>query len=582
MDAVTDPTIREVWFKKSSQVGYTSMLENIIGYYVDQDPSPMLLVQPTLEIGEAFSKDRLAPMVRDTPVLRAKIADAKSRDSGNTLLHKSFTGGHLTIAGANSASSLASRPIRVLLLDEIDRYPRSAGTEGNSINLARKRTTAFWHRRIIGGSTPTVKGASQIDDRFENSDQRYLYVACAHCEFEQKLIWAQVKWTDDNPRTARYACENCGVLWSDGERHAAVQTAGRNNNWIAAKTFNGIAGFHINEIYSPFVKLEEMVTNFLEAKKLPETLQTFVNTSLAEVWEEVGTTIESGSLLERREQYGLDNIPEGVLMLTVGVDTQDDRIEVQIDGWGTDEENWIIAQEVFRGDPGKRALWDEVDEFLKRKFNTEDGRSLFVEAACVDSGGHHAGDVYKFVVGRKARRVWAIKGIGGPGRLIWPKKATRTAKSRANVFLIGVDTIKGVLYGRLTKVLEPGAGYIHLPAAVDDEFCKQLTSEKCTTKYVRGRPVLVWTPREKGIRQEAQDCWNYAYAAFVGRRGPDLIKRLTSRGAVPRRPRKVIEDQQQAIEQSIAKPKTELRATPTPPSRPTSGWMGGRRGWMKR
>jgi phage terminase large subunit GpA-like protein len=392
-------------------------------------------------------------------------------------------------------------------------------------------------------------------------------------------VWAQVKWTEDDPETARYACESCGVLWNDGERHAAVREAGRKNNWIASKPFKGIAGFHINEIYSPFVKLTEMVASFLEAKKLPETLQTFVNTSLAEVWEEIGTTIEPGSLLERREQYGVDTIPEGALMLTAGVDTQDDRIEVQVNGWGIDEENWIVAQEVFRGDPGKRELWDEVDEYLKRKFTTEDGRQLLIESVCVDSGGHHTNDVYQFVVGRKARRVWAIKGMGGPGKLAWPKKATRTAKSRAMVFIIGVDTIKGVLYGRLTKVLEPGSGFIHFPATADDEFCKQLTSEKCTTKYVKGRPTLVWAPREKGIKQEVQDCWVYAYAAFVGRRGPELIKRLARRLSSRTPVRTIDPTAMQAAEPEKNVP-TQKPNEPTPQTK-RSASPPRRRGWVR-
>lgn len=579
MDLVNDPTVREIWVKKSAQVGWTEILNNVIGYHVHQDPAPIMLVQPTVEMGEAWSKDRLAPMIRDTPVLRDKIADPKARDSGNTVLHKKFTGGHLTIAGANSPAGLASRPIRIVLFDEVDRFPPSAGSEGDPISLGRKRTTAFWNRKMLAGSTPTVKGASRIDDGFESSNQMHLHVPCPHCDTEQRLFWSQVQWTDNDPTTARYACKGCGVLWTNEERLAAVSEGCRRDRWIAEKPFDGIAGLHVFELHSPFVTMEEMVRSFLEAKRLPETLKTWVNTSLGETWEESGTTVEPDSLLERRESYGPESVPSAVLVLTAGVDVQDDRIEVQLNGWGIDEQNWIIEQQVFRGDPGKPALWLEVDKYLLQQFPTEDGRSLLVEAVAIDSGGHNTQAVYSFVVSRKRRRVWAIKGMGGPGKLAWPKKATRTAKSRAMVFIVGVDTIKSVLYGRLGKVLEPGPGYVHLPASADEDFCTQLTSEKAVTKYVRSRPTVVWEPRAKGIRQEAQDCWVYAYAAFLGRRGPELLKRLSVRA------RKV---KQKAVEQTEVDPSADVpepveseQAEPEAPVRPPPRARPQRRGWVR-
>jgi phage terminase large subunit GpA-like protein len=571
MDALTDPTIREVWVMKSAQVGWTEILNNLVGYHVHQDPSPILLVQPTLEMAEAYSKDRLAPMVRDTPALRERISDARTRDSGNTLLHKVFPGGHVTLAGANSPSGLASRPIRVALFDEIDRYPITAGTEGSPINLARKRTTTFWNRRIAGGSTPTVKGASQIEARFEASDQRYLMVPCPHCDEEQRLVWAQVQWTERDPATAKYCCQHCGALWSDGERMQAVHRAGTENRWKAVKPFNGIAGFHINEIYSPFVRLSEMVQNFLEAKKLPETLQTFVNTSLAETWEETGSTVEPGSLLERRESYGPEQIPAGVALLTAGVDVQNDRVEIQLNGWGAEEENWIIEQHVIRGDPDGAALWQEVDEYLLRQFTTEDGRRLLIDAACIDSGGLSTQTVYNFVVSRKRRRVWAIKGMAGTGKLAWPKKASKTPKSRAMVFILGVDTIKSTLYGRLAKIADPGSGYIHLPQSADEDFCKQLTSEKAVTKHVRGRASIVWLPRASGIAQEAQDCWVYAYAAMLGRGGPKVLGSLLRRRERTE-VRAVAQEQQEIPEPAPVKP---------PPVR--KPFVNARRsGWVRR
>lgn len=589
MDAITDPSVFEIWVEKSAQVGWTEILNNTIGYFVHMDPSPIMLVQPTKDAAEDYSRDRLAPMIRDTPVLRARFSDDKSRASTNTLRHKTFPGGVLSLAISNSPSSLASKPIRIILFDEVDKYPVSARHAGDPIGLGKKRTTGFWNRKTLGGSTPTKKGTSKIDAKFAESDQRYYFVPCAHCGERQRLVWSQVRWDDGKPDTARYVCEHCGVLWTDAERHEAV----RRGEWRATKPFKGVAGFHLNELYSPFVAVVDMATNFLEAKKTPETLQQFVNESLGEAFEDMsGTVVEATPLLERREQYGPNNIPSDVVMLTVGGDVQDDRIELQLLGWGADEECWIVEQSVFRGDPGKPALWHEVDAYLTRRFSTEDGRSLMVEAAAIDSGGHHTQSVYDFVVTRKRRRVWAIKGKEGAGRLVWPKKASRTAKSRANFFIVGVDTIKATLYGRLAKVEAPGPGYIHLPADADVDFCTQLTSEKAITKFVRGRSVTVWEPRKKGAAQEAQDCWNYGYAAFRGRRGPEVIRRLLLRRprAAGQRP-PTLDAEPPADEQSGVPDQAVAQAEPTPQAmpqqeqqKPTRHWSkqpARRRGWVR-
>jgi phage terminase large subunit GpA-like protein len=256
-----------------------------------------MLMQPTLEMAEAWSKDRFAPMVRDTPVLREKIADPKSRDSGNTLLHKNFTGGHLTVVGANSPSSLASRPIRILLCDEVDRFPVSAGTEGDPINLAKKRTATFGNRKILMGSTPTVKGASRIESAFQESDQRYYFVPCPDCGEFQRLLWEQVKWDEGKPETAHYVCKHCGTLISDESKPEML----RRGEWRASHPFNGVAGFHISELYSPWSSWPEMAIAHTRAKRLPETLQTWVNTALGETWEIDASTVEPGSLLEREK-----------------------------------------------------------------------------------------------------------------------------------------------------------------------------------------------------------------------------------------------------------------------------------------
>jgi phage terminase large subunit GpA-like protein len=585
MDAFNDPETSEIWVMKSAQVAWTTSLENVIAYFADQDPSPTMLVQPTLQVAEDFSKTRLAPMVRDTPKLRGKFSDAKSRDSSNTLLRKKFPGGHLILGGANSPAGLASHPIRIFLADEIDRYPPSAGTEGDPLSLGIERTIAFWNRKIGGGATPTIKGASAIEDRHATGDMRKWWVPCPHCEEYQVLMWAQVQWHSDDPDTARYGCVHCGVQWNDVERWAATMLG----EWRAERPFKGIRSYHINAIASTFVKLSALVKKFLQARKDPEKLKTFTNLSLAETWEETGgQTIDVAPLLERKGTYTEKSIPAGVLMLTIGGDTQDDRVELQLLGWGEGEENWILEQHVIRGDPDSLAFWkNEVDPYLLRRYMTEDGRELAAEAVCIDSGGHHTQRVYDFVVSRKRRRVFAIKGRGGPGVLAWPKKVRRGGKSRASVYVLGVDTIKGILYGRLRLVNEPGPGYINLPATADDEFVKQLTSERARPKMHRGRQILVWEPKSKDVRQEAQDCWIYGYAAMLGRGGPKWLERL-AKGKVraaplPSLPVEQLPEQPSDVAEpaAVAKP-VPPRAEPPPAApRPTSGGFT-RKGWFRR
>lgn len=519
MDAITDETIKEVWIQKSAQVGWTEILNNVIGYHVHQDPAPMLLVQPTLEMAESWSKDRFAPMVRDTNVLAERIADPKARDSGNTLLHKKFTGGHLTVAGANSPSGLASRPIRIVLFDEVDRYPASAGTEGDPISLGRKRTATFWSRKVLAGSTPTIKGSSRIEAGFESGDQRFYYVPCTHCGEFQRLVWSQVKWPEGQPELAEYVCVACGVTLNEADKAEMLQAG----EWRGTKQFTGIASFHISELYSPWSTWAEMAVAFLQAKRFPETLQTWINTALGETYEERGEQVESVGLAQRREPYTVASIPQQVLMLTAGVDVQDDRLEVTVVGFGKDEETWVIDHAVLRGDPGSHSLWDDLDGYIARKREIEDGRTLVLEAVAIDSGGHFTQQVYGYCAKRKARRIWAIKGAGGFGRLIWPKSAGRAGKTSAQVFIVGVDTAKDVLYGRMKRITQPGAGYIHFPVSVDEVYFDQLTAEVLVYRMAQGRRMRSYKPRSSGSRTEALDCLVYAYAAFIGRNGPLIL-----------------------------------------------------------
>ena len=562
MDAISDPAVKEVWVMKSAQIGWTEILGNVVGYHVDQDPAPILLVQPTLEMAEAWSKDRLAPMLRDTPVLRGKIADARARDSGNTLLHKTFAGGRLTIAGANSPAGLASRPIRIVLFDEVDRFPTSAGTEGDPVSLGIKRTRTFWNRKVLAGSTPTVKGSSRIEVGFEQSDQRYYFVPCPHCGEFQRLTWPNVRWPDGRPHEATYVCQHCAAEITEADKPEMLARG----EWRSTRPFNGTAGFHISELYSPWSTWSDMAVGFLTAKRLPETLQTWINTSLGETWEDAGEKLEPEGLLGRRESYTADALPSGVLLLTAGTDVQDDRLETTVWGWGADEEAWRVEHVVLRGDPGGQALWKEHDELLRRRWPTDDGRQLVIEACAVDSGGHFTEQVYRYCAMRKRFRVWAIKGVAGPGRLAWPKKASRAKVGQ--VWPIGVDTAKDVLYQRLKRVIEPGPGYIHLDATTDEDWLAQLTSETVVIRIVQGRRQRQWKQRQTGLRQEALDCTVYAWCALQGRGGAELLRRRVTR------------HEAQPVVETPAAPASP--AVPAPTQKPkgrvrprTSNWIKG-------
>jgi len=410
MDAVSDRGISTVVLMTSSQVGKTECLNNVVGFYIAQDPAPILMVQPTLEMAETWSKDRLAPMLRDTPALRGKVAEARSRDSGNTLRHKEFPGGHITIAGANSASGLAARPIRILLADEIDRYPPSAGTEGDPVSLARRRTATFWNRKIVMASTPTVKGASRIEAEWELSDKRLYHVPCPHCGEHQVLAWKQVIWPQGRPNEAAYHCEACGAVWSEADRLGAI----RRGEWRSTAQGNGTtAGFWLSELYSPWSSPATMARSFLDAKGHPEKLKTWVNTSLGETWEEDAERVDGHTLETRRETW--DEAPPAVLVVTAGVDTQDDRLEVSLLGWGLGEECWVLAHRVLYGDPSGNELWRELDGLLLERMATSDGRALPIAAACIDTGGHHTLAAYRFCRSRLRRKVFAIKGAAGAG-----------------------------------------------------------------------------------------------------------------------------------------------------------------------
>lgn len=508
MDACSDPEIQEVVIMAGAQLGKTEALLNIIGYHIDVDPSPILVLQPTLSMGQAFSKDRVAAgLLASTPCLKDKVKDPRARDSGNTTLHKVFPGGALTIVGANSPSGLASRPIRIMLADEVDRFPSSAGSEGDPIQLGRKRTATFWNRKIIMVSTPTNKGASRIEDAYELSDQREYYIPCRHCEHMQTLKWSNVQWQDENPDTARYMCEECGSLWSDSDRMWAV----RNGQWYSDKPFNGVAGFYINGLYSPWTPLSEGVREFLAVKKNPEQLRVWTNTYLGQLWEDMGERLEDYELAERRES--MPSIPDDAVLLTAGVDVQDNRLESSIIGWSGkgDDESYVVKHITLYGDPSTPQLWADLDSVLFAEYETESGRKMTIRGSCIDTGGHFTNAVYSYCKKNAGRRVFAIKGVGGEGKPI-AGRPSRNNIAKCPLFSIGVDTVKDMVFARL-RINEEGPGYVHFSDELTDDYFKQLTAEKVVTKYHKGFKKRSYEKIRP--RNEALDCMVYAIAAYA-------------------------------------------------------------------
>ena len=503
MDAVNDPKIHTIVFMKSAQVGATEILNNIVAYYIDQDPSPCLVLQPTLQMAQAWSKDRLANMIRDCDRLRAKVKDPRSKDSSNTVLSKQFPGGNINIVGSNSAAGLASRPIRILLCDEIDRYDPSAGAEGDPINLAIKRTTTFWNRKIFITSTPTIKGLSRIEVAFEESDQRYYEVPCPECNEYQVLEWEQIHWESKKPETAEYTCKHCDVIIPETKKMWMLSKG----KWVATQETKKTAGFHISELYSPWRSWKDMAVDFYAVKSQPEMLKTWVNTALGKTFDDPGESIEYSSLMNQREEYDYTNIPNNILLITAGIDVQGDRLEAQVIGWGQNNEAWVLDYRVFFGDPSSNLVWKDLDNYLGMTFKRDDDKVLKIACACIDSGGHHTQQVYAFTSKRVHRKVFAIKGQSQSNKPI-AGRPSFIGRSRHILYPVGADTAKEAIYTRLKSETKT----IHFPATVDEEYFRQLTSEKRVIKYVKGAKKFEWV--KKTTRNEALDTFVYGLAAL--------------------------------------------------------------------
>lgn len=536
MDAFNDSRVREITIVAPSQVGKSEVELNVIGYIIDQDPGSTLYVQPNLDDAKKFSRLRIAPMFRDSPRLRRKVAEVKSRDSGNTVLQKTFPGGMLTIVGSQSPSALASTPARYVLGDEVDRWVLSAGTEGDPWSLAAARTTTYYNAKMVAVSTPTIKGFSRIEKLFNDGTQERWCTQCPDCGEWYSISFEQIKFDFETIKAGKsitykinslmWCCPSCGCTHTENEMRAQPY------KWIAFNPeaiYRGRRSFWINAFSSPWRSWDTIVLGFLESRKDPEKLKVFYNTVLGELWEDRGDMMDEDEMLARREDYGTLNdgtpveLPEGVLVLTCGVDTQDDRLEYEVLGHGRYGETWGIKKGIIMGDPGYDEPWMRLDDVISHAYKFANGRGLAISMTFVDSGGHKTQSVYKQCRARLQRRVFAIKGQGGDGIPYTkpPSKVKIVVNGRAIgqtwLYSLGVDAGKAEIMGAL-KVQEAGPKFCHFPKGeergYDLAFFNGLLSEKLVMKSERGRTRWAWVKLPGHERNEALDCRNYALAAF--------------------------------------------------------------------
>ncbi len=527
MDAFTDPKIRHIVFVAASQVGKTEVLNNIIGYIIDQNPGSILFVHPTTIDAREFSKLRIAPMIRDSPAVRRKVAAPKSRDSGNTLLQKSYPGGILTLCGSNEAHALASKPIRYVFGDERDRWAVSAGTEGDPWELAMARQTTFYNAKAVEVSTPTIRGSSNIAKSFAKGTMERWKSQCPHCGEFHEIQWKDIRYEAEetvvnHERTYTvhdvfWICPGCSCV-SD-EATMKKQPA----KWVAdnpAAYANGVRSFWLNAFVSPWASWESICLKYQNALGDTGKMQVVYNTCFGQLWEDRGDTQDPDTLLGRREVYEAE-LPEGVLVLTAGVDTQDDRMEYEIVGHGHFGETWGIEKGVIMGRPDDPATWDSLDMMVfDRVLRFKDGLGLKVSMSFVDEGGHFTEEVRLFCQRRIKKKVFCIKGFSGPDRPFTspPKKQKIIINNRylgtVWQYQLGVDSGKQIIMDNL-KVQAPGPKYCHFPLREDygAMYFNGLLSEHLVPEG-KTRQRWVWTKIQGHERNEPLDCRNYALAAF--------------------------------------------------------------------
>lgn len=572
MDAFTEPGVRRVVVKSCSQIGKSDIMNNVIGRFAHLDPCAIMMIQPTIDMAQDYSKSRISPMLRDTKVLTQLFYNSKSddggktRDGNNTILSKLFPGGRLIMCGANSPAGLASRPIRVLLADEVDRFPDSAGNEGDPVDLASKRMTTFWNRVSGLFSTPTIEGSSRIDIEYAAGTQEEWQHECPNCKEYHTVRYVDMtadteEVKDEKGRkivlvkNVKWHCPDCGMSFTESEMKKANQ---RYNAKNATALENGVRSFFINAFASPWLTWDEVLKEWYEAKGDPEREKVVMNTRFGESYSQPGAFDDETVFLRRCEPYGAE-LPDGVLALTAAVDTQDNRLEYQIDGWGEDEEYWGIVKGVILGKPDNPATFEELDNVLDRTYKFKNGKGLKVLRTFIDSGGHYATPIYKYCENNMRKQRFAIKGYAGAPGIPLIYKIGKASNSSIPLVLLGVDDGKQLVMNRLA-VETRGPRYCHWPESepqffegnrgFDQLYFKGLISEHKVKVKRKGVIREIWETTS-GVRNEPLDLSVYNLACIRSLKPNwEKLKRL-------------VEGETVSKTSAAAKPKPKKRSKPS-------------------
>lgn len=585
LDAITDPTVERISVMKSARVGYTLCINAAIAYHMHHDPCPIMVVQPTVDTAKKYSKEFIAPMLRDVEVLDGLVEGAAVKSSGRTILDKSFPGGVLSMVGANSGAGFRMSSRRVVIFDEVDGYPPSAGDEGDPIALGEARAREFWNRKIIAGSTPTIAGASRIEELFEAGDRRRFYVPCPQCGHMDVLRFRKrrgeesdgghrMRWPDGSPEEACFECGANGCVIEERHKQEMLDAG----EWRAEGAFAGHASFHIWAAYSLSANATwgQIAREFVEATRGgPEKLKAVINTLLGETWQERGEAPDWARLYERRERYAIGTVPEGPIVLTAGVDVQKDRFVYEVVGWDAAKRSSSVDAGELHGDTALDATWSLLDGLLARTYPGHDGRVFSIAKLAIDSG-YNTQMVYAWARAKGMALVMACKGVPGPRAIVAPAVPVdvtvhgRRIQRGHRMWPIGVDVAKAELYGFLRiehGESEPPAGWCRFPE-YDEEFFKQLTAEHLVKIVNRrtGRARHEWQvlPNRENHYLDARILARAA-AAVLGIDRLPTGERATPAAAAPAHP---------VAGAARAGPRAEKQPAPAP----KSGFWGGRAG----
>ena len=578
---------QRIVFMKAAQVGATEAGNNWIGFAIHQAPGPMLAVQPTVELAKRNSRQRIDPLIDESPELRERVKPARSRDAGNTMLSKEFAGGILIMTGANSAVGLRSTPARYIFLDEVDAYPASADEEGDPVTLAEARSLTFAHRRkVFVVSTPTIRGLSRIEREFEASDQRRYFVPCPHCGAMQWMKFDRLRWQKGKPETAEYLCESCDQPIAEHHKTAMLERG----EWRATATTADptTVGYHLSALYSPvgWLSWSRIARSWEAAQGSDEAIKAFRNTILGETWVETGEAPDWQRLYDRREAWRPGTVPAGGLFLTAGADVQKDRIEVDVWAWGRGLESWLVDHVVIEGGPDRHDAWDQLTALLDRSWSHENGAHLRIARLAIDTG-YEAPAVYAWSRKVGFAQVAPVKGLEGFNRsspvsgptFVDATEGGKRLRRGARLWTVAVSTFKAETY-RFLRLERPTAeerdegaafppGTIHLPTWVESEWLKQVVAEQLVTvRTKRGFAKLEWQKLRE--RNEALDCRVYARAAAW----------IAGADRWPEEKWRDLEDQLGAAPTDSDPAGQIHRPGQAPQGKRRSDWIGRREGWF--